>query len=69
MAINIHHVYSANVEISFFGRANYAVKERTCGSMDKIAEYICEVLVKRDFTCANVIDATTSELLMVITRI
>ena len=69
MAINIHYVYSTNVEISFLDRAhNYALKEQTCGSMDEITEHICEVLVKHDFTYADVIDATSGELLLVIER-
>ena len=69
MAINIHHVYSAKVEISFLDRAhNYVLKEQTFGCMDAIAEHICEVLVKHDLTYANVIDATTGEFLLVVER-
>ena len=69
MAINIQHTYTASVEISFLDHANnYALKEQTCGSMDEIAEHICEVLVKHDFAFADVIDATTGELLLIVER-
>ena len=69
MAINIQHTYSAHVEISFLDRAhNYALKEQTCGSMDEIAEHVCEVLVKHDFTSADVVDSTTGELLLIVER-
>ena len=69
MAINIQHTYSTHVEISFLDRAhNYALKEQTCGSMDEIAEHACEVLVKHNFTCADVIDASTGELLLIVER-
>lgn len=69
MAINIQHTYSTHVEISFLDRANnYALKEQTCGSMDEIAEHVCMVLVKHDFTYADVIDASTGELLLIVER-
>lgn len=69
MAITIQHTYTAHVEISFLDcENNYAMKEQTCGSMDEIAEHVCEVLVKHDFTYADVIDATTGELLLVAER-
>jgi hypothetical protein len=69
MAITIEHTYCTHVEISFLDRAhNYALKEQTCGSMDEIAEHICEVLVKHNFASADVIDASTGELLMLVER-
>ena len=69
MALNIRYTYSTHVEISFLDRANnYSLKEQTCGSMDEIEEHVCEVLVKHDFNSADVIDAATGELLMVVER-
>lgn len=69
MAINIQHTYSTHVEISFLDHAhNYALKEQTCGSMDEIAEHVCEVLVKHNFNSADVIDASTGELLLIVER-
>lgn len=69
MAINIQHTYSTHVEISFLDHANnYALKEQTCGSMDEITEHCCVVLVKHNFASADVIDASTGELLMIVER-
>lgn len=69
MAINIHHTYSTYVEISFLDSTpNYALKEQTCGDMDEIAEHACEVLVKHNFTYADVCSAETGEVLMIIER-
>lgn len=69
MAINIEHTYSAHVEIVFLDKVmNCGLHESTCGSMDEIAEHCCEVLVKHHFTSADVCDASTGELLMVVTR-
>lgn len=69
MAINIQHTYSTHVEISFLDHAhNYALKEQTCGSMDEVAEHVCEVLVKHNFASADVIDTSTGELLMIVER-
>jgi hypothetical protein len=36
--------------------------------MDEIAEHACEVLVNHNFTSADVIDATTGELLLIVER-
>ena len=69
MAINIQHTYATHVEISFLDNLhNYALKEQTCGSMDEIAEHACEVLVKHSFNSADVIDASTGELLLIVER-
>lgn len=67
--INIQHTYTTHVEISYLDpTGNYALKEQTCGSMDEIAEHICEVLVKHNFVSADAIDAGTGELLLLVER-
>lgn len=69
MAIYIEHIYTTHVEISFLDRDNnFALKEQTCGSMDEIAEHVCEVLVKHNFVSADVCSAETGEILMFVTR-
>ena len=67
--INIQYTYTTHVEISYLDPiGNYALKEQTCGSMDEIAEHICEVLVKHNFVSADAIDAGTGELLLLVER-
>lgn len=67
--INIQHVYTAFVEVIYLDKVtNCGLHESTCGTMDDIAEHVCDVLVKHNFTSADICDANTGELLMVIER-
>lgn len=67
MALHIQHTYSTHVEITYLDSiGNYSLKEQTCGSMDEIAEHICEVLVKHNFTCADACSCETGEILLII---
>lgn len=68
MAINIRHTYSTHVEICYYADEGYTFRCRDCSSMDDIAERICEVLVKHNFSYADVCSDETGELLMVIER-
>ena len=70
MAITIEHTYCTYVEIIFYpnGDSGCGLHESTCGNMDEIAEHCCEILVKHDFTSADVIDASTGELLLIVER-
>lgn len=69
MALYIQHTYSTHVEISYLDPiGNYALKEQTCGSMDEIAEHICEVLVKHSFASADACSCETGELLLTVER-
>lgn len=69
MAINIQHTYSTHVEIVYLDTVmNCGLHESTCGSMDDIAEHVCEVLVKHNFSSADVYSAETGELLLIVER-
>ena len=68
MAINIKHTYNTNVDIHYYTEGGYTLHCRDCGMMDDIAEQVCEVLVKHSFSYADVCDAATGEVLMIIER-
>lgn len=68
MAINIRHTYSAKVEICYYTDGGYTLCCHDCGQMDDIAEQVSEVLVKHNFSYADICSAGTGELLMVIER-
>lgn len=69
MAINIQHTYSTHVTVAFYSENDgLSLRYNDCGSMDDIAERICEVLIKHNFDYADVCSSETGELLMVIRR-
>lgn len=68
MAINIRHTYSTNVEIIFYSEDGITLRCRDCGQMDDIAEQVCEILVKHNFSDASVCSTETGEVLMEIER-
>lgn len=68
MAITIKHTYSTNVEIHYYADNGYTLRCRDCGQMDDIAEQVCEVLIKHNFSYADICSIETGEVLMVIER-
>lgn len=69
MAINIQHTYSTRVDIHYYSDEDGLVFIGCdCDNMDSIAERICEVLVKHNFSFAEVYSVKTYELLMKIER-
>lgn len=68
MAINIYHPYNTTVEIYYYGEDGLICHGRDNGSIDDISERVCEVLVKHNFSRAEVCFAKTLELLMKIER-
>ena len=66
--INIQHTYTTHVEIIYRAQDDTGLHETTCGNMDEIAEHICEVLIKHNFTSADVCSTSTGELLMIVER-
>ena len=68
MAINIRHTYNAHVEICYYSDEGYTLRCNDCGEMDDIAERTCEILVKHNFSYADVCSAETGEVLMIIER-
>ena len=68
MAINIRHTYNTHVEIHYYTDDGYTLRCRDCGQMDDIAEQVCEVLVKHNFSYADICSAETGEVLMVVER-
>ena len=68
MAINIHHTHTAHVEIVYYSEEGICLRCNDYGEMDNIAEQVCEILVKHNFSDAHVADAATGEVLMIIER-
>ena len=69
MALHVKHTYSTHVEISYLDPiGNYSLKENQCGNMDELAEHMCEVIVKHNFTLADACDANTGELVLTVER-
>ena len=69
MAINIRHTYNTHVTVTFYSVKNgFSLCYDDCGSIDDIAERICEVLVKHNFDYADVCSNETGELLMAVER-
>ena len=68
MAINIQHTYCTHVEIMYTATHGAYLREATVGSMDEIQEHVCEVLIKHNFTHADVCSAETGEVLMIVDR-
>ena len=69
MAINIQHTYSTNVRIYYYDdEEGYILNANDCGSMDAISERVCEVLIKHNFSRADVCSAETLEALIIIER-
>ena len=68
MAIIIKHTYSTNVDIVFSSEDGYNFHQKMIGSMDDIAEHVCDMFVAHKFTAADVCDANTGEVLMILER-
>lgn len=68
MAINVRHTYRTHVEVCYYTEDGYTLRCRDCGQMDDIAEEVCEILVKHNFSYADVCSAETGEILMSIER-
>lgn len=64
MAFNIQHTYCTHVNITF----DDDFEVSTCGSMDEIQEAVMLDMVKHNFTHADICDASTGEVLMVVDR-
>ena len=67
MAINIRHTHTAHVTVVFYDD-DTSLRYDDCGSMDDIAERICDVLIKHNFSYADVCSDETGEVLMIIER-
>ena len=68
MAINIQRLYTTEVDIHYYSENGYALCRRDYGDMDSIAERVCEVLVKHNFSFSDVCSTDTGEVLMRIER-
>lgn len=68
MSLHIRHTYCTHVVI-YYDRDDYEdLSERLCDNMDDIAEYVCERLIKHNFSRADICSAETGEVLMVVER-
>lgn len=68
MAINIQHTYTTRVDIHYYGENGYTLQGHDLGDMDSIAERVCEVLIKHNFSHADVCSTKTGEVLMSLER-
>lgn len=69
MTINIRHAHVAHVTVTFYDDdEEISLRYDDCSSMDAIAEQACKVLVKHNFSYADVRSTETGEVLMVIER-
>lgn len=64
MAFNIQHTYCTHVNVEYDNEFNV----HACGSMDEIQEDVMLSMVRHEFTHADVCDANTGEVLMIIDR-
>ena len=68
MAINTYYVYTTRVSCRFFTGDDEILHCEDCGTLDKIHDRVCEILIKHNFTDADVCSTETGEVLMVIKR-
>lgn len=68
MAINIQHSYTTEVDIHYYSEDGYTLCRPDYGDMDSLAERICKVMVKHNFTYCDVCSTDTGEVLMTIER-
>lgn len=68
MAIKIQHTYSTHVNIAFYSDEGIILRCTDYGTMDDIAERVCEVLIKHNFCQADVTSSKTGELLIILER-
>ena len=68
MAINTYYVYTTHVTCRFFTNDGEVLRCDDCGTLDDIHDRVCEILVKHNFTDADVCSAETGEVLMVVQR-
>ena len=67
MAINIRHIYSAHVDI-YYDRKETDISEYMVGNMDELVEHACEVLIKHNFSVAEICSYETGEILAIVER-
>ena len=68
MAFNIQHTYCTHVEIIYTANDGAGLYETTVGNMDELMEHVYAVLVHHGFAHADVCDAETGEVLMIVDR-
>lgn len=68
MAIIIKHTYSTDVDIVFTSDDGYCFHQKVTDTMDGIAEHVCDMFAAHKFTAADVCDARTGEVLMILER-
>ena len=68
MAITVSHTYNTTVDITYYAEKDLYVNCSDTGTMDDIAERVIDVLVKHNFSYADVCSAYTGEVLMIIKR-
>ena len=64
----VQHLYNESVTVIFYSEEGLELRYDDTGVMDDIAEQACNVLVKHNFVSADVCNAKTGELLMLIER-
>lgn len=70
MALVISHVYDTATKITYYGTTKCnSLVENFSGTMDEIAEHICDVMVKRNFKLAKAYAFHNDELLLIVKRL
>lgn len=62
--IQIDYVYATNVIINYENKE----EEHTVGTLGYIADHVCEILVKKNYKWADVMDEETGEILIILNR-
>lgn len=69
MALEISHVYADAAKITYYGTTNCnGLVESFSGTMDEIAEHICDVMVKHNFERAEACSFYNDEMLLTVKR-
>lgn len=69
MAINVQHIHTCGVEITYRTTKSHSEFRRcSCGTMDEITERVAKDLINHSFDSADVCDIETGEVLMIIER-
>lgn len=69
MALEISHVYADVAKITYYGamKCNGLV-ETLSGTMDELAEHMCDIMVKHNFVLADACSVDTGEILLIVKR-
>lgn len=68
MAINIQHTYSTHADIYYDRKETHHLSEYLVGTIDELTEHACEMIVKHNFSTAEICSYETGEILAIVER-